>query len=418
MTALRSIKRGFCWATVVGVLAAVAGASPAHAESAWWGLTSGARPTYLKPGVSGQSEVQQLTASLSGPEFKFSLSVEGSVVGKFWSRSNTFGWEPATAANIQKALEKPTVYGPGNVEVTGGPPGTAPLVVTSVRDEADKVVAPLEVQAEAGSAAAAILTPGRSSGDVVVATATNLGDAPLTGSATPVTITDTLPPGVTAEDGIVAYTKGTDQQNLPLSCSASSVSCTWSSALGPYEYIEMYIPVDVAAGAESGENLVSVSGGQTGECKEVATGAGQFLDNLCLVTPSFGEQSKTAFELEPVAGTTVQPRSLRRPLTVSAQPPPFSIEQYEMQAEQEGGAPTAQGQPSVPAHDDRAVQRAGGNARTRTRSVWRACQPRRAARDAEGPHVQAAAWANRQPHGFPAVQRPAVQDSPEGPGRP
>jgi hypothetical protein len=353
-----SIKRGLLAAVAGCVLVATVGAAAAHAESAWWGLTSQPRPTYLKPdkteGVAGQDEVQEITGTpASGGPYEgyliFALEVEGKAVGKFWNQEAPNGAlkvEPATAANIQKALE--AAYGHGNVEVEGGPVGTAPVTVTSVNGEKSQPVAPIvyepydNLASYFGTGEAKVITDGKagtSSGQTVVVTVANLGDAQMSASKVPVTISDTLPTDVEAYE-VEAFER---QQtgSSPLRCSVASVSCTFSGTMEPYQVIEMFISVNVVAGAKSGDNNVTVSGGQTGECKDVAPGQGAFVESLCLAEPNFQSEPHT-FEVVPVPGTSVPAQSLRLPLTVSDEPMPFGVVQYEMQPEVEGGAPFGQ----------------------------------------------------------------------------
>src|ERR1700722_311118 len=111
-------------------LTALAVASPASAQSPWWHLTSGARPTNLQPGLA-KNAVQANTTS---PEVAFELMVKEKKVGLFVTEPffKEFGgaFPEATAANLQKALEGVEAYGDGAI-VTGGPAGIAPLIVTN-----------------------------------------------------------------------------------------------------------------------------------------------------------------------------------------------------------------------------------------------------------------------------------------------
>jgi len=136
-------------------------------------------------------------------------------------------------------------------------------------------------------------------GELVI-TATNLGDAPLSGEAVPVTIADTLPPGLSAV-GIEAVAGGVNSPNDgPVNCSLAALSCTFAGFLPSYDQIEVRIAVQVQSGATTGElNRIDVSGGDA-----------------------------------PAA-------SLQQPLAVGG-PTPFGIEGYELASEEEGGAPAGQ----------------------------------------------------------------------------
>jgi uncharacterized repeat protein (TIGR01451 family) len=102
-----------------------------------------------------------------------------------------------------------------------------------------------------------IFTAGDESGEayyrVVV---TNTGDAASDGS--PVTITDTLPGGLT-----LATAGASGKQSLTgeaLSCAGSV--CTYSGVVPASDSLTLEVPVDVEAGARSGEvNVVTVAGG-------------------------------------------------------------------------------------------------------------------------------------------------------------
>jgi hypothetical protein len=90
----------------------------------------------------------------------------------------------------------------------------------------------------------------------IAATATNLGDAETKGT---VTIADTLPAGFKAVS-ISAQASGV---GTPVKCVLASLTCTLAAAVPPYSQIELRIGVEVAAGAQSGEeNVVSISGGE------------------------------------------------------------------------------------------------------------------------------------------------------------
>jgi hypothetical protein len=98
-------------------------------------------------------------------------------------------------------------------------------------------------------------------------TVENVGDAPIYGESTPVTITDRLPAGFEVKK--VAYLAGQNQGGPGSGtrgngvCSPVTVSCTWmgeEKPLDPFQMIEMTIVVRVVGGV-SGESMVSVSGG-------------------------------------------------------------------------------------------------------------------------------------------------------------
>jgi hypothetical protein len=281
-------KRYRSLAVLVGAAVMLLGALPvasAAATSPWWQVLTGSRPTNLWiPG----NEVQEIVA----PSTPFILSVEGTTVGIF----NGGPFPPGTAENVQTALE--TAYGAGNVEVTGGPGGTAPFIVTSIGDDAGEVVAPVE--SPFGATTRVVKTAG--SGRLVI-TLTNLGDAPVDGSSVPVKIRDELPAGVEAL--AVEALAGAKGESGPVECTVetpSLVSCSFAGTLPSYEAIEIEVIASV-----TGEPPVAGAPGSV----EVSGG---------------GAPSVT----------------VPQPVIVSPEPTPFGIEQFSAKSEEEGGAEVTQ----------------------------------------------------------------------------
>jgi hypothetical protein len=134
----------------------------------------------------------------------------------------------------------------------------------------------------------------------VVVLASNLSASEIDGSSNTVTLTDTLPKGLTATS--VAGEAGVFGTAGSLACSGSTVVvCTFEGVLTAYERIEVRINVKLGADAASGSsNAVIVSGG----------GA-----------PSL---------------------SVSRPVTIGSGPTPFGVEQYELTAENADGSPATQ----------------------------------------------------------------------------
>jgi hypothetical protein len=131
--------------------------------------------------------------------------------------------------------------------------------------------------------------------------ASNLGDVAAEGFAQPMTVTDKLPPGVTAtavygEGGGGLLGRSFAMQYSHCSINGQTVSCVYGLPVLPFEHMMIAIPVAVAAGAGTGVNEVSVSGGG--------------------------------------APATVSRRALR----LGASAPPYGVETYEITPEEEGGA--------------------------------------------------------------------------------
>jgi hypothetical protein len=266
------LKKGLPLAVVTVALLVMVGAASASTAEPWWHMSVSSRPSSIIAGTA-RSEVQEITAEpATSGEYAgyalFELEVEGVVVGLFWNQAEPgpYGLEPASAANIRKALEG--AYGAGKVEVEGGPAGTAPVIVRSINEDVDKTVSPIvfknffDSHGEYGTGEAEVTTQGRPDGTIVLL-ASNLGDAASNG-ATPVTIKGTLPPGVKA----VSAKGEANGQGIPrgsVTCSVETgqvASCMYKGALPLYETIEVDVGVVVQGGAKSGELATgSVEGG-------------------------------------------------------------------------------------------------------------------------------------------------------------
>lgn len=113
------------------------------------------------------------------------------------------------------------------------------------------------------------LVPGAKEAQIVV-TATNLGDAKLDGSKTPVTITDTLPAGLKVTDvaGHLArneklFGKFAGEMSCPVPAAHEPVSCTYTEILAPFETLEVAITVEVEKNLEGPlSNELRASGGE------------------------------------------------------------------------------------------------------------------------------------------------------------
>jgi hypothetical protein len=283
-------------------------AGTSSAASPWWQVLDGSRPSHL---WEGSDSVQEIVAKPGITEFGegvvLGMEVEGKLIGCLGSPDflgevgcPAFVELPpiSTAAQLEEKLE--AVYG-GEVEVTGGPVGVAPLVVTvpgrSVPtigfDKADPEKNILRV----GSASTKVLSPG-GSGSLLV-TVTNLGDAPVNATATPVTIKDELPEGAVATG--VKATAGIIGKSGPVDCAVEApdeVSCSFEGILPSYESIEVEVFVNLLGSppAQGAPGTITVSGGNA-----------------------------------PTA-------SLEQPIVVSPDPVPYGVERFSVQAEEEGGA--------------------------------------------------------------------------------
>jgi hypothetical protein len=326
---LPRLTRSSILLAVVVVTAVFSGASTAGAETLtpWWHLRSSSRPTYIQPGTA-QDEIQQITVTV-GSEYKLFQSGAGLFNRLFFIEQ---GSGPAvlrggeSPAEIQEALEVPSQYGPGDVEVTETTTvqqhaeGTQVYDIKFIGELTDLPVNLIE----AIGAGVKELSKGRPDGEVVL-TATNLGDADANPEAGLITIRDALPAGLRAvaiEGSVDEATSRFGQNSQPLECSLGSVSCEFNAQpppqLGnsesrkrhypkfvpPYETIQVIVAVNV----EGGEG-----GARTGAVNRAS-----------------------------IVGGGAAPASAEQSLTVSNAAIPFGVSSYEMRVEERGGVPATQ----------------------------------------------------------------------------
>ena len=293
---------------LAGVLICLVGVGSANAASPWWHVSSTSRPTYLQAGVA-KDEVQQLTVDATQGTY----AVRNPANSKITLLSVN-----EAPGEVQAALEK--VYGPGNVEVTGGPGlesgieyGTYEIkFVGALADRpvelpemlAVKLRFKEEEEPETGSAIVKELNHGRPDGTMLV-TVSNLGDEYAYPIVSPITITDKLPQGLEAVgiEGEADEEYFTPVGTNPLECDLGALSCTFTGMsavnplIAPYEQIQVRIVVRVKPGAKTGEiNEANVTGGEAPS----ASGKG--------------------------------------PIVIDGSPPRFGVNTYEMRPEEEGGA--------------------------------------------------------------------------------
>jgi hypothetical protein len=275
-----------------GMMKEASAGAAEFAPKAWWSLSQVTMPTYVSA-ARERSEVQEIEVtakeSLFGtPECGFQLFAGKTETGAGKTEVGLFNistFEPqGTPENVRKALEgetpetasrKPELisegYGPGSVEVTEGTPsavGCPTLIVKSIGGSAGLAVAPLVANGVFGSTAnASVVEKGVSAGEVVVR-AVDVGDAPIEGATSPVVIKDALPAGlkpVAISGKAVGWISiGGISQNIEhgtVSCVLKTLTCEFAEDRAPFTTIEVTIKVNTAAGAESGENTVSVLGG-------------------------------------------------------------------------------------------------------------------------------------------------------------
>jgi hypothetical protein len=280
------------------VMLSVLPLAPATAAQPWWQVLTGSRPTNMWVPTDNIQELEVAPGSI-GAAIK--VEVNGKAVaclgsglaGNFFCPGTGFA-AIQTAPQLEAALE--AAFKTSAVEVTGGPVGGGPFVVTTVSRAAPTIsVSP--VNPFSGTANAKVLSTG-GSGRLVL-TLTNLGDAPVDGTDTPVMIVDKLPEGTEALT-VEAFGKGSN----PIECEIKTpgeVVCTMEDELPSYEAIEVEIGVDL-----------------TGE------------------PPQAGAPGEVS-----VSGGNAPRASVAQAIKVSPEPTPFGFEYFSSQAEEEGGAPAS-----------------------------------------------------------------------------
>jgi hypothetical protein len=295
--------------TAMALLGLLFAGSASAAPQPWWQVLSGSRPTNLwEPTDNVQEITTELDGSFGEDAMVAKIEVEGKLIGCLASQNaiGSLGCElfvshlppTSTASQLEALLE--TAFGTPAVEVTGGPVGGEPFKVTVPGSSAPAIQ--LAATAPSIGKATNRVLSGGGSGRLVL-TITNLGDAPVDATSTPVTITDELPEGVVATD--VAAFAGTQGIDGPVECkieASNLLSCAFEGTLPSYEAIEVEIPV-----------------------------------NLTGAPPVAGAPGKVT-----VSGGNVATASAAQPIKVSPEEVHFGLERFSSEAEEEGGKPTIQ----------------------------------------------------------------------------
>lgn len=294
---------------VLAALALSACALPIASASAaepWWQVLTGSRPTNMWVPTDNVQEIETEFGEFFG--FKgmaAKVEVNGEVVGCLGSADPVAGFlcgevgfpPEQTATELEATLE--AAFGTSAVEVTGGPIGGAPFVVTT-NGRSEPAITVAATAFPYGSAHGKTLSAGGSG--TIVLTLTNLGDAPVDTTSTPVTVVDQLPDGVTASG--VETRAGADGKAGTVKCKVASheVSCAFEGKLPPYEAI-----------------LIEIAASLTGE------------------PPVAGAPGEVT-----VSGGNVAPASDVQTVKVSPEPVRFGLERFSAQTEEEGGAAAIQ----------------------------------------------------------------------------
>ncbi len=251
-----------------------AGALAAPSPSPWWQLLTASRPTHM---WTATDNVQEVTAEKDPAKqiLVAKIEVDGKVIGclgtgSFFGQSadfwcNFLGYAPQatdTAEELEQVLEP--AFGTTAVEVTGGPVAANPFLVTTPDRSAPTIHLDAfsnQFNTSFGSASSRPLSPG-GSGRLVL-TLTNLGDAPVDATSTPVTIIDRLPAGVEAT-GVEAFAGPLGSAGT-VTCDVvpAEVSCDFEGELPSYEAIEIEVLVSLTdePPTQVGPGKVTVTGG-------------------------------------------------------------------------------------------------------------------------------------------------------------
>jgi hypothetical protein len=293
-------KRLFAIAASLGalMLLAVLPVASASAAEPWWQVLTGSRPTNMWEPTDNVQELETATTVFFGfTGAAIAVEVEGKVVGCLGKGVLGFFGCPGTgfppeesAAQLEARLE--AAFGTSTVEVTGGPVGVGAFTVTTP----GRAVPTIKLNPIFGSGSVTVLSVGGSG--ILVLTLTNLGNADVDSTGTPVKIVDRLPEGVeaTAVKGVLG--PGATGSVECLVEAPDEVACAFAGDLPPYEAIE-----------------VEVSASLTGS------------------PPVSGAPGEVT-----VSGGNAPPMSDMQTVKMSPEPTPFGIERFITKAEEEGGA--------------------------------------------------------------------------------
>ncbi len=168
----------------------------------------------------------------------------------------------------------------------------------------------------------------------IIVSASNLGDAEVNASRVPVKLIDKLPSNFEATSASFAAGFIDQLFEIKTPCaipSPSVVECVFEGVLPEYERFEVEIAVKVPTSPGLAENEMTVTGGESYSCDEVAGGTGKYTSDVCTTEGSgnFEEQ----FSGKALAGAIAT-----QPLAVSGSSTSFGAEGYELTATDEDGS--------------------------------------------------------------------------------
>ena len=269
-------RRTLALGSAIGLLCVLAGGMSASsaraAEAPRWRIVSTTSPTTLAPNTP-RNEVQELTVDASGGTFTVTIQpIAGVCESPQTTAQIPFN---ATAAEVQAALEVHSCVGSGNVTVTGGPGGTAPITVTFIARRGNRPLPLMIVDSSlltGGAATAAFKLVAHGAFEpYLLVKATNVGGAATDGSI--ITLADSLPASLTATSisGFDAYASGAGGDGsgeAEMTCSVPpTLSCSYPGVVAPGDVLIMRINLKPPTESLAFEEAASanVSGGGAAE---------------------------------------------------------------------------------------------------------------------------------------------------------
>jgi hypothetical protein len=366
------IKRSLLCVAMAVALAAVS-TSPAFANSPWWHLLSGARPTYLKAlHLKGTDAVQDLTVTgIVGEEFEsryilYNKPESAGGVGEVFF----VGYDAVT---FQKHLEG--IYGAGSVEVKGGPEA---LVIPGEHNEStyeitfkgplgERPVEPIDIEESKNDGFEPVLAVSQKTAGqlgkpdgTLVASAINVGDTSANAC-----VKVEAGKGKYKDAGCVVEEPGKGEYEAGECVKVEAgkgkykdAACTEEEpGKGEYEkqpikVVDKLPPgleavsVEAFIGAENQKHVPlscpRVEGGEV-ECELPSVPPFDLIEERIAVVvkghvPAKGEGvSESEINEVSVSGGGAPAASIRRPVKLSEEPVPFGLQSYELTPEEEGG---------------------------------------------------------------------------------
>jgi hypothetical protein len=182
----------------------------------------------------------------------------------------------------------------------------------------------------------------------ILVKATNLGDGLVEAKAHPVSIVDTLPPGVSVTTGCIqVVVQESGKYNNPNCTEANKGNKGVSPAEGEWE-LGLNIHGEGQTVSINGSNPATTPkfgcslAGQTVTCTDSSGQVPAYQALTVAINVHVAKGQGGELNAAGVSGGGAPAVSLNRPLALGDTPPPFGVEQYELTPEEEGGGPDTQ----------------------------------------------------------------------------